>query len=251
MESLLSFSGLTFYGGLICAGFAIIYYAVKHGIKVAHLADGFAPALMLAYAIGRIGCQVSGDGDWGILNSAYITGPNSKAVRATPEQFQQKLTASTSFYIQPGEYDSLSAVPHRSLVAPSFIPVWMIAFAYPHNVIKEGEAIPGCQGDHCTQLPIPVYPTPFYETVACFALFLVIWFTRKRFRYAGQLFGFYLVLNGLERFFIEKIRVNTQYHIFGLHPTQAELISTALVITGVILILYLNRRNALTNQQSH
>jgi phosphatidylglycerol:prolipoprotein diacylglycerol transferase len=87
--------------------------------------------------------------------------------------------------------------------------------------------------------------------VACFALFLVIWFTRKRFRYAGQLFGFYLVLNGLERFFIEKIRVNTQYHIFGLHPTQAELISTALVITGVILILYLNRRNALTNQQSH
>ncbi len=28
---------------------------------------------MLAYAIGRIGCQVAGDGDWGILNSAYIT----------------------------------------------------------------------------------------------------------------------------------------------------------------------------------
>jgi len=65
---------------------------------------------------------------------------------------------------------------------------------------------------------------------------------RKRFHYAGQLFGCYLVLNGIERFFIEKIRVNTQYHIFGFHPTQAEIISTALVITGAILLLYLNKK---------
>src|SRR5690349_2304968 len=34
--SLLSFSGLTFYGGLICAGAAIIYYAKKHSIRVWH-----------------------------------------------------------------------------------------------------------------------------------------------------------------------------------------------------------------------
>ena len=43
VEALLSFSGLTFYGGLICAGAAIIYYAKKHGIKVWHLADAIAP----------------------------------------------------------------------------------------------------------------------------------------------------------------------------------------------------------------
>jgi len=98
--SLLSFSGLTFYGGLICAGAAIIYYAKKHGIKVWHLADSFAPALMLAYAIGRIGCQVSGDGDWGVLNSAYVTAPNSKAIRATPDTFKQTLFANQNFYLQ-------------------------------------------------------------------------------------------------------------------------------------------------------
>jgi len=47
-----------------------------------------------------------------------------------------------------------------------------------------------------------------------------------------------MVLNGIERFFIEKIRVNTTYTLFGFHPTQAEIISTCLVITGTILYIY-------------
>lgn len=55
--SLISFSGLTFYGGLICAAAAIYFYTKKHNIPFMHLADAIAPALMLAYAVGRIGCQ--------------------------------------------------------------------------------------------------------------------------------------------------------------------------------------------------
>ena len=50
----------------------------------------------------------------------------------------------------------------------------------------------------------------------------------------------YLMLNGLERFFIEKIRVNTRLDIFGFQPTQAEVISTLLFLTGLILWLWLN-----------
>ena len=72
--SLVSFSGLTFYGGLICAAIAIIIYAKRKGISIRHLADTMGPTLMLAYAIGRIGCQVSGDGDWGIVNQAAKPG---------------------------------------------------------------------------------------------------------------------------------------------------------------------------------
>jgi prolipoprotein diacylglyceryltransferase len=45
-------------------------------------------------------------------------------------------------------------------------------------------------------------------------------------------------MNGVERFFVEKIRVNTKYDIFGFHPTQAEIISTLLVIGGAVLIWY-------------
>lgn len=66
--SLLSFSGLTFYGGLIVATFAVIYFSEKNKIRWPVMADAVAPALLLAYAIGRIGCQLAGDGCWGIPN---------------------------------------------------------------------------------------------------------------------------------------------------------------------------------------
>jgi prolipoprotein diacylglyceryltransferase len=52
-----------------------------------------------------------------------------------------------------------------------------------------------------------------------------------------MLAGLYLVLNGLERFFIEKIRVNTKYTDLPFQPTQAEIISSVLVIGGLILLL--------------
>ena len=47
----------------------------------------------------------------------------------------------------------------------------------------------------------------------------------KKITIPGMLFGIYLMVNGLERFIIEKIRVNTTYDIFGHEITQAEIIS--------------------------
>ncbi len=67
--SLISFSGLTFFGGLIVATIAIIIYLKKLKISVIHFADAMAPTMIFAYAAGRIGCQISGDGDWGIVNT--------------------------------------------------------------------------------------------------------------------------------------------------------------------------------------
>ena len=66
--SLISFSGLTFYGGLILATFAIIVFIRKYNMRVIHFADAMAPTMLFAYAAGRIGCHISGDGDWGIPN---------------------------------------------------------------------------------------------------------------------------------------------------------------------------------------
>lgn len=65
---LFSFDGLTFYGGLITAAFAVGIYAERNRIPWPVIADVVAPALMLAYGIGRIGCQLSGDGCWGLVN---------------------------------------------------------------------------------------------------------------------------------------------------------------------------------------
>ena len=244
VDALLSFSGLTFYGGLILATLAIFWYARKHHIGLRHLCDSAAPALILAYAIGRIGCQVSGDGDWGILNSAYVTTPESKAALMDSATFKSTLSTHASYYA--GQFDSANQaiVPHKSVVAPSWLPDWLVAYSYPHNVLGEGTKISGCSDQYCSHLPIPVFPTPFYETIVCFFLFLFLWLIRTRLTIPGTMFATYLIVNGLERFFIEKIRVNTKYDIFGFHPTQAEIISTLLVITGIALFLYFRKKAA-------
>ncbi|MBL7740430.1 MAG: prolipoprotein diacylglyceryl transferase [Chitinophagaceae bacterium] len=201
-SSIFSVSGLTFYGGLICAALAIWWYAKKHKIGFWHLNDAAAPALMLAYSTGRIGCQVAGDGDWGIPN------PN-------PKPF-------------------------------SWLPDWMWSYKYPHNVNEVDTPIPGCIDKYCHELKEAVYPTPFYETVVCLILFFVLWSVRKRLKVPGTLFALYLILNGLERFFIEKIRVNETINLFGFKPTQAEIISTLLFLTGIGLWIILNKKKKAT-----
>jgi phosphatidylglycerol---prolipoprotein diacylglyceryl transferase len=195
--ALISFSGLTFYGGLILATVAIWFYSKNNNMKPIIVADAFAPTMMLAYGLGRIGCQVAGDGDWGIVNN-------------NPKPF-------------------------------SWLPDWAWSYTYPHNVINEGVPIPGCTGPYCMQLPEGVYPTPLYEIIASLLLFAFLWSIRKKIKIPGILTGIYLIVNGMERFSIELIRVNTKYHFWGINPTQAELISLFLVISGIALIIYQKR----------
>jgi phosphatidylglycerol---prolipoprotein diacylglyceryl transferase len=242
IEALLSFSGLTFYGGLILAALAIFWYARKHHIGLRHLCDAAAPALMLAYAVGRIGCQVSGDGDWGILNSAYVTSLDSKAELADSSRYQAALETHTNYYKAQFGTSDPADIPHKAVPAPSWLPDWSVAYAYPHNVLSEGAKINNCTGQYCNHLPIPVFPTPFYETVICAFLFILLWSLRTKLSVPGTMFALYLIVNGLERFFVEKIRVNTKYNIFGWHPTQAELISILLMLTGIGLFIYLKRK---------
>ena len=209
--------------------------------------------MLLAYAVGRIGCQVSGDGDWGVYNSAYITDANGKTAEAKPGEFEANLQLHKSYFLEGKVMDSgkstfeyvtdrksasLETVPHKFLKAPSFMPVWMVAYNYPKNVNNDGIRIPADNDDHNRVLPNPVFPTPFYETVVCTFLFLIVWAFRKRITVAGTVFGIYLILNGVERFLIEKIRVNNQYHFWGINPSQAEIISFILVLTGIIVVVW-------------
>ncbi len=259
---LFSASGLTFYGGLILAAIAICWYASKKGIKIIHLVDAAGLALLLAYAVGRIGCQVSGDGDWGVFNSAYVVNAEGKVVEASAGDYQNQLNKYKAYYLDGAvidksslgqdslvyvtdrRYESLEKVPHKLFKGPSFLPTWLFAYTYPNNVNKDGVRIKGCYEEHCRALPQPVFPTPFYETIVCTLLFLMLWAVRKRVTTPGVMFGIYLILNGIERFTVELIRVNNTYSIFSFHPTQAELISACLVLAGLILIIIVKRRSA-------
>ncbi|PCJ81505.1 MAG: diacylglyceryl transferase [Bacteroidetes bacterium] len=197
--------GLTIYGGLIVGGLSVYFYSRHYGLKFLNVADSSAPALMLGYGIGRLGCQISGDGDWGIANP-----------KPQPDWL-------------------------------SWLPEWTWSYNFPNNVNGVGRFIsdsdpwsvyPG----YGTCLDIAVYPTSLYETILSVLLFIILWKLRTRFKTAGLIFATYLMMNGLERFFIEKIRVNTTFDLLGITMTQAELISTALFIGGATLFYVLRRR---------
>ena len=199
MESIFSASGLTFFGGLICGGAGVLWAAHKKGIGIKNILDVGGPAMMLAYGVGRIGCHLSGDGDWGIVNNN----------------------------------------PKPSIIG--FLPDWFWAYNYPNNVAgicdPTGGNIP-CNFSLTPYLQQNVYPTPLWEALAAISLFFVLWFFRKRIKIVGVMFGIYLLFTSTERFFIEKIRVNSTYNFLGIHPTQAEVISVILFIAGVSLIIY-------------
>ena len=62
---LFSGTGLTFYGGLFGGALAVLAWTKYRGELDLQLCDAVAPSLAAAYAIGRIGCQLAGDGDYG------------------------------------------------------------------------------------------------------------------------------------------------------------------------------------------
>lgn len=64
-----SAGGLTFYGGLILAIIAIAVFLKRKKIPFLYIADAASPSLALAYGIGRIGCHLAGDGDYGLPTS--------------------------------------------------------------------------------------------------------------------------------------------------------------------------------------
>ncbi|MEM6395210.1 MAG: prolipoprotein diacylglyceryl transferase [Bacteroidota bacterium] len=205
-------TGLAIYGGLIGGALAVIWYLRKNDIAVLPFTDAVAPALMVSYGVGRIGCQLSGDGDWGIT-----AGP------------------------QPDWW---------------FLPDWMWSFTYPHSVIfpprpegyipyENAVKLPDCDLQYCYELAEAAYPTPFYETVMAFAIGAILWSLRKKLTpIPGLLFGIYLIFNGIERFFIEFIRVNDTYDFaFGL--TQAQIIAIGFVVGGIGMAVWARRRASL------
>jgi phosphatidylglycerol:prolipoprotein diacylglycerol transferase len=65
LSMIFSRSGLSVFGGLIFGALAGLVLLRRWKISTRPFLDAIAPAMMLGYAIGRLGCQISGDGDWG------------------------------------------------------------------------------------------------------------------------------------------------------------------------------------------
>src|SRR5919201_6025352 len=91
VSNLFGGSGLVWYGGLLGGTIAVLIWARWRGFLELALIDIAGPGLAVGYAVGRIGCQVSGDGDYGIHSGvpwamAYPKGevPTTTEVHPTP-----------------------------------------------------------------------------------------------------------------------------------------------------------------------
>jgi phosphatidylglycerol:prolipoprotein diacylglycerol transferase len=180
-------AGLSIFGGLIFGTVAGLIYVRRVRLPIMPLLDAVAPSMMLGYAIGRIGCQVSGDGDWGIAANLAAK--------------------------------------------PDWLPTWLWAQQYQNNIAGVDIPLPG------------VYPTPLYETLMALLCFICLWALRKHPFKAGWLFSVYMVLAGVERLLIEQIRINPVFEVVGLHATQAEMISVALIVAGLVGSVILAKRD--------
>ena len=91
---------------------------------------------------------------------------------------------------------------------------------------------------------IHVHPTQIYESLAGIAIFTVLWNRRKYVKTTGNLFLFYLILTGVERFMIEFIRTNNMY-LFDIF-SGAQIISVLMVSIGLYFLVYPVSKNEIS-----
>lgn len=211
---LFSFSGLTWYGGLILGMVAITVYVRKKGIPFLKIWDGLGVALILAYGVARIGCHLAGDGDYGTptrlpWGTIYANG-TAKPTSMLREYFDTHPAERSAW-----SYDSLRVIPSR-----------IDRLGYPINRFDE---------------LTPLHPTPIYETLLGIIGFIIMLALRKRDYPDGKIFMIYLMLASTFRFIVEFLRLQPKL-LFGL--SEAQLIAIVLFVVGFAGMKYLDSKRA-------
>lgn len=215
---LFSGAGLNVFGGVILAAIVVIWYIRKLKIDPLYVMDIGGMGILVGYAVGRLGCQLSGDGDWGIV-----------AVAQPEWWFLPDFLWSYDFPNNVAQSSGLIEGCDQSAYDTAYAP----------GISEEQRCQTACGVRYCHQLNEGVYPTSIYEIAMWMAGFGILWLLRKRIQIAGVLFFLYMIYNGIGRYLIEEIRVNEQYNKFGFDGSQAQFISILFVVIGVVGTLYL------------
>lgn len=177
--------GFAWFGGFVAGLATLLLLARRYRINLLSMLDISSSAAAIGYAVGRIGCLVSGDGDYGK--------PTSVA--------------------------------------------WGMAF--PNGLVPTTQT--------CVQWGWPadcrVHPTPIYEFAVMMLIFWYIWRRGTRALQhplaPGVITGEFLILSGLERFFVEFWRINPRI-IFGMSNAQFTALLSA--IAGAVMLVIARRR---------
>ena len=110
---LLSGSGWVFYGGLIGGAAATLFGVWRLDVPLGVVVDAAGPAIAIGQAIGRLGCQLAGDGDYGIPSSlpwamSYPNGVVPTTERVHPTPIYESLAYLAIFYFLWSQRERLS-----------------------------------------------------------------------------------------------------------------------------------------------
>ena len=209
-----SAGGLTWYGGFLLALLAVSLYIRWKKAPFMKVWDCLGIALILAYGVGRVGCHLSGDGDYGRpttlpWGTIYAQG-TAKPTMMLEEFFRREPAAREEWH-----YDSL-----RVMVAGK---------DKMGHIYTEFDA------------RTPLHPTPLYELLFGAAGYVLLLALEKRHLIPGQLFMAYLMLSSTFRFLVEFLRLQPRI-AFGL--SEAQIFSIVLFILGAAGYLLIARRHA-------
>lgn len=93
---------------------------------------------------------------------------------------------------------------------------------------------------------IPVHPCFLYESIWCLLGVLILHiYSKKRYKYSGQIFFMYLVWYGFERAIVEGLRTDSLYlpfKVFGFDVRVSQLLSIIVMLIGIIMLIYFNNK---------
>jgi phosphatidylglycerol:prolipoprotein diacylglycerol transferase len=208
--------GLTWYGGLLLAIIAVQIYIRRKKVRALAVWDAIGMGLMIAYGVGRIGCHLSGDGDygypthlpWGTIYAQGTAKP-SFMLESYFDRYPEERRA--------WQYDSLRIIPAGT-------------DRLGHRYTRFDEVT-------------PLHPAPLYELFLGIAGFGILWWLRTRISPDGALFAAYLILASVFRFTVEFLRLNP---LLALGLSEAQLLAVALAAGGVVMLLILRRHRTAT-----
>ncbi len=220
-HELFSAYGFAWFGGLL-AGFAMFLWLThRRRVPLLVMLDAGSPAAALGYGIGRIGCLLSGDGDYGIPTSlpwglSFPNGLVPTTERVHPTPIYELIVACVIAWwlwrmgarqVNPKVMGGKASVPLDANLSSEEIESARAKF-------REAAAKP---------------PAPLTFSGRLRLRFKLLSVCPLR----GDVFAAYLVLTGAARFLVEFIRINPR-SFFGL--TNAQAASLASVVAGVALV---------------
>jgi phosphatidylglycerol:prolipoprotein diacylglycerol transferase len=104
---------------------------------------------------------------------------------------------------------------------------WAVTFSNPDSLAPQG---------------LPLHPTQLYSALNNLAIFLILFFFRKRKKYDGQLFWLYVLMYGITRLFIEIFRADFRGEFFYGIFSVSQVVGVIMAVVSLIMLSILRRR---------